>query len=286
MIPFSLAGFADPISSWTHFGGALASLVGAPFLIWKGRGSSRRVTSLVIYSIGLIFLFSMSGTYHLLARGTAGRDVLQRLDHAGIWVLIASTFTPIHIILFRRHWRWSILSGIWTIAIAGLVLEIVFFTSFPEILLVSLFLGLGWIGAVSAYGFHKDYNDKSLRLLIGGALFYSVGAVIDFLNRPILIPGVMGSHELFHAFVIAGAASHWAFIYHWCSHPVHNTIHFQVRSLNGRVYARARGERIAIEAQSIDEAKLLIRDAVIKKYHATIKPVIHLRFHQEEILTC
>ena len=284
MIPFSFAGFADPISSWTHLLAAGASLVGAFFLIWKGRGSPRRVTSLVIYSFGLIFLFSMSGTYHLLTRGTISRDVLQRLDHAGIWVLIASTFTPIHVILFRRHWRWTILAGIWTIAITGLVLEIVFFTSFPEILLVSLFLGLGWLGAISAYVFHRIYADKSILLLIGGAIMYSIGAVIDFLNKPILIPGVLGSHELFHLFVVAGAAAHWVFIYHWCDHPVHNTIYFEVRIGDGKVLADARGERLSIEAADVDEARELIRAAVSKKYHINIKPTVHLRFHNEETL--
>jgi len=284
MIPTPFGGFSDPVSSGSHFAAAFAALIGAVFLIWKGRGNRQRVISLVIYSVGLIFLFSMSGTYHLLSRGSMGRDVLQRLDHAGIWVLIASTFTPLHMILFRRHWRWSILAGVWVIAITGLVLETVFFTSFPESVLLSLFLGLGWVGAITAYGFRRIYRDRSIYLLVGGALFYTMGAVIDFLNWPVLIPGVLGSHEIFHLFVIAGAASHWAFVYRWCDHPVHDTLIFQVRLHPGRVYAKANGESISVEAGTIEDLKILIREAVAKKYHTTIKPSVQLRFHREEML--
>jgi neutral ceramidase len=43
----------------------------------------------------------MSGVYHLLRPGSGGRTVLQRLDHSGIFVRIAGTFTPVHAILFR-----------------------------------------------------------------------------------------------------------------------------------------------------------------------------------------
>ena len=137
-----ILGFRDPVSSWTHLLAAAAALLGSIYLIKKGRGSNVRVFSLVVYSLSLVFLFAMSGVYHLLDQGLA-RDVLQRLDHAGIWVLIAGTFAPTHVILFRGPWRWLILMIVWVIAITGLVLEVVYFKTFPEWLATTLFLGLG-----------------------------------------------------------------------------------------------------------------------------------------------
>ena len=285
IIPIPIPGFSDPFSSWSHLLAAGAAFVGAFFLYRRGRGNTARVIALMVFSFSLIFLFSMSGVFHLLERGGVARGVLQRLDHAGIWVLIAGTFTPIHIILFRGPWRWAILSLIWILAVTGLVLEVVFFTSFPEWLLLSFFLGLGWIGALSGVQFMRLFKDNSVRLMLAGGVFYSIGAVIDFLKWPIFIPGVIGPHEIFHIFVILGAGAHWFFIYHWAGHPVANVITFSVHVFpTGRVVARAGGEPMIIEAASVEEFKRIVTGRVAAKFHESIQPLIRLRYIQEEHL--
>ena len=168
MIPTPMFGFSDPVSSITHLLAAFAALFGAGFLFARGRGNGPRIFSLMVFSFSLVFLFSMSGVFHLLERGSVARDVFQRLDHAGIWLLIAGTFTPMQVILFRGFWRWSILSLVWTFAITALVLEVIFFHSFPEALLLSLFLGLGWLGAISGYVFRRSFGDPSIKYLAAG----------------------------------------------------------------------------------------------------------------------
>ena len=285
MIPISIPGFTDPVSSVTHLLMAGLSLVGA-FLLWgKGRGNGARLTSLVVYSCSLVFLFSMSGVFHLLERGGLARDVLQRLDHAGIWILIAGTITPLQIILFRGLFRWSMLLLVWTLAINGLVLEVCFFTDFPEWLLLSFFLGLGWLGAVSMMQFRRAFNGASIGLVVLGGLFYSLGAIIDFLKWPILINGILGSHEIFHVFVALGAGAHWLFIYRWCHHPIGNEIRFEVRVFpDGKVRAHAIGDSLDIEAESVAHLKLILMDRVRQKFHASIKPMVRLRYFQEEYL--
>jgi hemolysin III len=280
-----IPGFSEPFSSISHLIAAVLSLVGLVVLCRRGRGNSARLSALIIYSLSLIFLFSMSGVYHLLEPGGGPRDVLQRLDHAAIWMLIAGTFTPLHIILFRGAWRWAVLTLVWTIAITGLVLEVVFFKSFPEWLSLSLFLALGWVGAFSGYKFRSSFAHHSLRYLIGGGVFYSLGAVIDFARWPILINGVIGPHEIFHIFVVLGAWAHWQFMYLWAEHPVSNTIMFYVRVLDEkRFLARARGEWIQVEADSRQELHSLILKRVSEKYHPSIAPQIRLRYFQEEYL--
>src|SRR3954447_18790099 len=101
-----MPGFSDPVSSLTHLAGAAAFLCLTPSLLLKGRGNPWRVTSLAAFASSVLLLFAASGTYHLLAPGTGGRTVMQRLDHGAIFVLIAGTFTPLHGILFRGAWRW------------------------------------------------------------------------------------------------------------------------------------------------------------------------------------
>ena len=285
MLPIPIPGFADPVSSWSHLLGAVAAFVGMIALIRKGHGNAGRLFSLVLFSFTLMFLFSMSGVFHLLDRGGVARDVLQRLDHAGIWALIAGTFTPIHAILFRGPWRWAVLLVVWTIAITGLVLEVVFFTHFPEWLLLSFFLGLGWVGALTGFQFRRTFGHESLKLLAAGGIFYSIGAVIDFAKWPDPWPGVIGPHEIFHFWVLLGAASHWLFVYRWSDHPVANVITFNVRIFpTSHFIARAIGERCEVEADSLEELKARIRATVKARFHDSITPKIHLRYFQEETL--
>ncbi|MBX7232406.1 MAG: hemolysin III family protein [Bdellovibrionales bacterium] len=280
-IPF--IGFSEPLSSWTHLVAAIAFLCAGLPLLRKGRGNGVRILSLSIYIFSLIFLYSMSGVYHLLDPQGGAKDVLQRLDHSGIWVLIAGTFTPIHIILFRSYWRWVPLTVIWTLAITGLVLEVIYFKSIPEKLILSFFLGLGWFGILTGLRFKKLFRDNSLALLQWGGIFYSVGAIFDFIKWPYLWHGIFGPHEVFHIFVIAASFCHWLFIYHWAAHPIGNTIVFHIRIFpNQRILAEAKGESIIAESNSMELLKEMLKKMVEKKFHHSIQPTIHLKYFQEE----
>lgn len=282
---YSIPGFTDPFASWTHLLAALGFLIGSVILYRKGRGNPVRVTALCVYSFSLVFLFSMSGVFHLLDHGS-GRDVLQRLDHAGIWILIAGTFTPIHVILFRGIWRGLILSLIWTIAITGMVLEVVFFKSFPESLILSLFLGLGWFGALTGYHFRRTFHGESLQFLLAGGICYSVGALIDFVRWPVPWHGIIGPHDIFHILVVAGAYFHWRFIFDWADHPVANTLQIHVRVFPNNLYiGESIGDQIRVEATSAEALKAELKRVIKEKYHESIIPNVHLRYSQEETIT-
>lgn len=137
---------------------------------------------------------------------------MQRLDHAAIFVFIASTFTPIHTIVFKGVWRWGMLAFIWTCAIVGVTLKSIFFDSTPYALGMSLYLAMGWVGLVSGVALARRFGVRFVLPLVGGAVAYTGGAMIEFLEWPKLWPGVIGPHELFHAAVLLGAAFHWTFI--------------------------------------------------------------------------
>ena len=131
---YAIPGFSDPLSSLTHLLGAVVFACLTPFLLLKGRGDPGRVASLGVFAFATVLLLALSGTYHLLSPGTGGRAVLQRLDHAAIFVLIAGTFTPLHFILFRGAWRWATLLILWASATAGVTLKSVFFGDTSECL--------------------------------------------------------------------------------------------------------------------------------------------------------
>ncbi|MDH5694436.1 MAG: hemolysin III family protein [Gammaproteobacteria bacterium] len=286
MIPEPIPGFSEPFSSLSHLLTAGAAFVGLFFLWIKGWGNSTRLFALLVFSLSLIFLFSMSGVYHLLDPAYTPRAVLQRLDHAGIWTLIAGTFTPIHMILFRGHWRWTVLFLVWAIAITGLVLEVVFFTSVPGWMSLSFYLGLGWLGVLTSWHFRRTFDDKSIRYLWLGGLHYSIGAVFDFIQFPILWPGVIGPHEIFHIFVILGAWYHWRFIYTWAYYPTRSHLTFEIRVFpDGKHIASAVGENINVTADSQEKIRLLIHEKVNGLFHPKLKPeTIRLKYFQEELL--
>ncbi len=279
-------GFSEPFSSWSHLLAAGAALVGLFFLWRRGRGNALRTFSLLVYSFTLIFLFSMSGVYHLLDPAFVPRMVFQRLDHAGIWILIAGTFTPTHLILFRGLWRWGILALVWTIAITGLVLEVVFFDDIPHWASLTLYLGLGWMGTLTGWHFLKVFDDPSFHHLWKGGLAYSLGALMQHFSWPTLIEGVIGPHEIFHVLVITGAFYHWLLIYRWADFPTRNTIDFQVSIMPEEHYiARAVGDFIRLEAHSLEQLKDKIRDkanSIFKR--SNYRHSIHLKYVNEERL--
>jgi len=208
----SIPGFSDPVASLTHLAGAAAFAVLGGFLIARGQGEARRVVALSIFVFSCVLLLSLSGVYHLLTPKTAARGVLMRLDHAAIFVLIAGSFTPVHAILLRERWQNYLLGGIWGAALTGLVLKTVFFDTMPAWLGLLMYLGLGWLGLISTVALARRFGVRFILPLVWGALAYTLGALADFLLWPVLVPGVVGPHEVFHFAVLAGIGFHWWFI--------------------------------------------------------------------------
>ncbi|MEX1364733.1 MAG: hemolysin III family protein [Nannocystaceae bacterium] len=207
----SIPGFFEPFGSLLHLvtAGVVASL--GTWLVRRGRGRGPRL-AIAAFVIAATVLLALSGTYHLLDAGTPARAVLQRLDHAAIWTMIAASFTAIHGVAFRGPWRWGFLALVWGLAVPALVLELVFFSSFPEVAALSLYLALGWLGVVSAFALRQRYGWLGMRDLLAGGLAYSLGAVYDFASGPALIPGIIGPHEVFHVAVVLGVGLHWRFV--------------------------------------------------------------------------
>lgn len=207
-------GLNDPVSSLSHLAAAVGALAGTYFMYKKGRGDALRSTSLLIFSASLLFLFSMSGVYHGLPPGPA-RALFRRLDYAAIWLVIAGSATPVHVLLFTGHWRWGLMGAFWSAALTCLVLIDVYFTNLPYWSIIMAYVGVASLGFISYAHITKRYGWKETSLLFLGCIAYVAGALIDYLNGPVIFTGVLGAHELFHFLVIVGAAMHWAFIYNW-----------------------------------------------------------------------
>lgn len=215
MIPtIPIPGFHDPFSSLSHLIGAGICAVLAVPLLRRGWGDPLRVAALAVYAFSCVFLLSMSGVYHLLPKGETARDeVLARLDHGAIFVLIAGTFTPIHVIAFHGRGRWLPLVVLWSMAATAIPLKMVYFEEFPESLGLAIYLGMGWLGAGTGAVLWLRYGAAFMRPMVWGGIAYTVGAVLEFLKWPEVIPGVIGPHELFHVAVLFGVGFFWWFVW-------------------------------------------------------------------------
>lgn len=208
-----LPGFSEPVASWTHlFGAGMLGGLGVWMLsrVW-GTGTGRFI-AYVIFVLGGVFLFSMSGTYHLLEPGGVPRMVLRRLDHAAIFVLIAATFTPVLVDGFRGARRVGLLVGVWGAALMGIVLKTIWFSEIPEWLGLALYFGLGWFGLVTGVMAAMKFGIRRLLPMLYGGIAYTVGALFDFVLWPVVVEGVIGPHEVFHFFVLAGVLFHFGFL--------------------------------------------------------------------------
>ena len=209
----AIPGFSEPFSSLSHLLAAGVYFLAGIYLMRRGRGDAARVFVLAVFVFSSVFLLSMSGVYHLLDPHGTGHTVLQRLDHAGIFVLIAGSFTPIHWLLFSGAGRWGVLLLIWGLAITGITLKAIFFDDIPEALGLALFMGLGWIGLASGIVLWRRYGGRLVRPLVYSGLAYTTGGLLEFLRMPILVPGVLGPHELLHLGVILGIGFHFRFLF-------------------------------------------------------------------------
>ena len=168
--------------------------------------------AVLIYSVAVTFMLLSSGIMHLADRGSEFRELMIRVNHAAIFLLIAATYTPIHIIQFRNYLRWGVLIPIWTLALSGVFLKLVYIDAIHELLSLSFYLALGWAGLLTFVLLVRRNGYKRLLPICAGALAYTIGAVIDISVTQDLIPGIIRSHEIFHFFVLAGIASHWWYI--------------------------------------------------------------------------
>ena len=192
-----------------HEGGFYAAvLLAIPLALTAEPGRGR--LSAIVFSACLAGCFGASALYHRPTWQPVARSWLARLDHAGIYLLIAGTYTPIGLIIMSRAWAVPVLSVVYAGAAAAILLKL-FWVQAPKVLSAVLGLSLGWVGVV-AYSQIGKIGAAGIVLILLGGLFYTVGAIVYARRRPDPSPAVLGYHELFHICTLAAAACHWAAI--------------------------------------------------------------------------
>jgi len=129
---------------------------------------------------------------------------MARADHAAIYLLIAGTYTPFALLVLDGRLATVLLVLVWAGAAAGLVLNLLWIDA-PGWVAASVYLALGWIGALAIPDLFSGAGVAWATLLVVGGGLYTLGAIGYALRRPDPWPAVFGFHEIFHVLVIAAA---------------------------------------------------------------------------------
>jgi len=198
----------EPVNGLTHLFGAFAALIALIVLLIESKKGEILIISLVIYGISLIGLFASSGIYHSVKANPLTIQKLRKLDHAAIFLLIAGTYTPICLNAFTGFFQWGLLAVVWIIAIAGIIIKIKFMNA-PRWLSAGAYVLLGWLCITAIGQMVTVLSPAALGWLICGGIVYTLGAVIYSTKLLNFYPGSFGYHEIWHIFVLLGAAAHF-----------------------------------------------------------------------------
>jgi len=209
----TLGKMQNPVRGFLHGSAAVVAVVGTLFLVARARSWPGRV-SVVVYGLGLVSLYTTSSLYHSIPWRELWKKRMQRLDHAMIFVLIASTFTPIGVIVLDGWVRTASLAIAWSIAIIG-VSHHLFVHRQRFHLSIGLMVVLGWLSIPLMIPLANRVGFAVVVLIAVGGIVYTVGMVMVATQRPRLWPRVFSSHELFHVFVVTASALHFVAIYRY-----------------------------------------------------------------------
>jgi hemolysin III len=189
----------------THGVGALLSLAVLVLLVGNAmaHGTTSNVVSAAVFGASLVLVYVSSTLYHAAPRHwERAKGALQILDHAAIHLLIAGTATPIILCAFDGDTGWIALGVMWSLALFGIVVEVSPLRRRKR-LSIGVYLGNGWVGALTLPALYSTLSFGSLSCLLLGGVAYTAG-VPFFLHRR------KWMHAWWHAFVLAGSGLHVA----------------------------------------------------------------------------
>ena len=193
-----------------HEAAFFVALAAGALLVAYADGGRRSAVA-AVFAGSVAVMLGASALYHRVAWSPRVRPWMRRLDHAGIYLLIAGTYTPVGVLTVQGATRPVVLGVVWTGAAAAIVLKLVWLQS-PRWLSAAVGLGLGWIAvlAIPQVATHAGY--AAVALLAAGGVAYTCGAVVYARRRPDPVPAIFGYHEVFHALTIVAVACQYVAI--------------------------------------------------------------------------
>ena len=197
----------ERFNSISHGITALATIAGFVILVILGNSSEKSCTlfSSIIYGLSLVSLYTFSTLYHGL-RNEKAKKVFHILDHCGIYLLIAGSYTPVLLVSIGGTTGWVIFGVQWTVALIGIVMKIFYTGKFDNISTL-IYAIMGWMIVIKWQVLVDSIPSAALTLLLAGGISYTIGIIFYLIGTRIKF-----SHFLWHLFVIAGSLLHYIMI--------------------------------------------------------------------------
>jgi hemolysin III len=193
--------------------GVVGSFVGIAWVAMSAavRGDPWRLVGGIAFGFTALLLFGTSTFYHA-ARAPRSKEVLQKLDHSAIYLLIAGTYTVFTIGVMRGAFAWTLFGIVWLLAASGIAAEFLGRVRKP-VRSALLYLAMGWLGIVAVKQLVVSLTPWQLAWLLAGGIAYSCGVPFYvWKSRPY-------THTVWHLFVLAGVACHFVAVLSVVSSP-------------------------------------------------------------------
>ena len=186
--------------------GAILAVAGTAALVTLGalKADPWRIVSFSIYGATLCALYITSTLYHSI-RGRA-KNVLRKLDHCAIYLIIAGTYTPFALVTLKGAWGWTLFGAVWGLALLGIVQEL-WLARGERVTSLVIYVLMGWLALVAVVPLFKALSWSGLAWLVAGGLAYTGGMVFYAYDKRF-----RHWHGIWHLFVLAGSALHYVAI--------------------------------------------------------------------------
>jgi hemolysin III len=187
-----------------HEIGLGAALVVGTLLIVEADGGRRSIAA-SIFAGSVAVMLAASTLYHRVTWSPRARMRMRKVDHAGIFLLIAGTYTTVGLLSLHGKLQIAMLGIVWTGATVAVVSKF-FWADGPKWVSALIGVALGWVGLAALPQLESSAGPAAVTLLAAGGVAYTIGAVVYARRRPDPVPAVFGYHELFHALTLVAIA--------------------------------------------------------------------------------
>jgi hemolysin III len=186
-----------------HVVGVVAGVIGAIVLIVIAALHNDVVETIAvsIYAAGMIAMFSLSALYNL-ARKSRYREIFQRLDHSGIFLMIAGTYTAFTTLMLKGDWALYLTIIVWSVALFGILIKLVW-PKRLEGVTTGLYIALGWVGIIALEPILTSLGVAAIVLLGAGGALYCIGVIFHLWER------LPYQKAIWHGFVLVAAGMHY-----------------------------------------------------------------------------
>jgi len=160
-----------------------------------------RLVSFTIYGASLIALYLASTLYHAFTNEKI-KHFFRHLDHSCIFLLIAGSYTPPTLIVMRGSWGWTLFILIWSMAICGIIFEVVNLGRYKYIS-VGIYLFMGWVAILAIRPMLETLPPGMFKWMLAGGLFYTAGIIFYSWKK------LPYNHAIWHLFVLGGSITHF-----------------------------------------------------------------------------